>query len=54
MLSDLSWSADGYIGNLQITFDFAYDDKNEYMMVARSTNDLKSSINLASIIELKI
>ena len=46
MLSDLSWSADGYIGNLQITFDFAYDDKNEYMMVARSTNDLKKALLL--------
>ena len=44
MLSDLSWSTDGYIGNLQITFDFAYDDKNEYMAVARSTNDLKKAL----------
>ena len=46
MLSDLSWSTEGYIGNLQITFDFAYDDKNEYMAVARSINDLKKALLL--------
>ncbi|WP_010245757.1 dockerin type I domain-containing protein [Acetivibrio cellulolyticus] len=44
LLGDVSWNTSGYLGNLQITFDFVYDDKNEYMIVARSTDELKRAL----------
>lgn len=46
MLSDLSWSTDGYLGNLQIKFEFVYDDKNEYMAVARTNDELQKALLL--------
>ncbi|NLD45818.1 MAG: transglutaminase, partial [Clostridiaceae bacterium] len=40
----VSWGANGSLGNLQITFTFPYDNENQYMAVARSTEDLKKVV----------
>jgi len=44
MLQDVSYSMGGYSGNLQIIFEFVYDEENEYIAVARSTEELKKAL----------
>ena len=41
MLLNWAWGAKGSVGDLQITFDFVYDDENNYTDVARSIDGLK-------------
>jgi|GEM_PF-743900 len=41
MLLNQSWGAKGSVGDLQITFDFVYDNQNNYTTVARSIDGLK-------------
>ena len=44
MLKDTSYSMSGSTGRLQITFSFAYDT-NQYIMVARSTDEMKKVLS---------
>lgn len=34
------------VRNLQITFEFVYDDENEYIAVARSTEEIEKALVL--------
>lgn len=44
ILYDASYDMSGYLGNLQISFTFTYDDENEYMLVARSIDELEEAL----------
>lgn len=41
LLDGIGWEANGYAGNLQLTFTFPYDNDNEYMYIVQSTDELK-------------
>jgi len=46
MLQDVSYSMSGHSGDFQITFEFVYDDENEYIAVARSTEEIEKALVL--------